>query len=361
MHPNMADVARVAGVSKSTVSRALAGDPRVSPATRRRVEAAARQLGYTPHGVARALARGRTSMVAVAAPSPPRSFSDPFFLDFLGAVGDGLTAAGYNLVLTVSDDGRRSGRGSLRELVVGRMVDAVLVTEVQVADARLDLVLEQGLPCVALGSPDRADVYAVDGDNVVGTVMAVRHLVEMGHRHVACVAGPSHLTAARQRLRGFMQAMQEAGLEVPAYRLAEGDFTLTGGQAATRRLLEAERAACGEVRLTALFASNDLMAMGAVAALRASGLHVPGDVSVVGFDGVSLARMVDPPLTTVAQPVRQLGSVAVEMLLEQLMPAPGASGATPAGPRQVVLPCTLKPGGSTAPMRGRRAATPDTA
>lgn len=349
MNPSMADVARVAGVSKSTVSRALAGDARVSPATRRRVEAAARQLGYTPHRVARALARGRTWMVAVAAPSSPRSFSDPFFLDFLGAVGDGLTAAGYNLVLTSSDDARGSGGGSLRELVVGRMVDAVLVTEVQVSDARLDFLQEQGLPCVALGSPDRADIYAVDGDNVGGAAMAVRHLVELGHRHIACISGPSHLTAAQQRVRGFLEAMREAGLEVPAHRLAEGDFTLSGGQIAARRLLEAERAACGDVRLTALFASNDLMAMGAVAALRECGLQVPADVSVVGFDGIGLARMVDPPITTVVQPIRQLGSVAVEMLLEQVAPASGASHAKPGGPRQVVLPCTLEPGGSTAP------------
>ena len=346
----MEDVARAAGVSKSTVSRALGGDPRVSAPTRRRVEAVARRLGYAPHRVARALARGRTGMVAVAAPSPPRSFSDPFFLEFLGAVGDGLMAAGCDLVLTLTEGGRGAAVGNLRELVRGRMVDAVLVTEPRVGDPRLALLAEEGLPAVVLGAPDRPGLPSVDGDNVGGAMLAVRHLVALGHRHIACIAGPAHLTAARQRLEGFAAAMREAGLAVPAHRVVEADFTAAGAERAARRLLEAERRRWGRVRLTALFACNDLMAAGAMAALRAEGLRVPDDVSVVGFDGTSLARLVDPPLATVAQPIRVLGQAAVALLLEQLQPPP-AGQARDEGPRRVVLPCTLQPGPSAAPPR----------
>lgn len=359
MKPSMADVARAAGVSKSTVSRALAGDRRVKPETRLRIEEAARRLGYSPHRVASALARGRTYMVAVAPPSPPRSFSDPFFLEFLGAVGDRLTAAGYNVVLTVPDGVHASVSGSLRELVVGRMVDGVLLTEKRVNDTRISLLKEQGVPFVVVGRVEAAGVYCVDGDNMGGAELAVRHLLDLGHRHIACVAGPQDLEAARQRLKGFMAAMRAAGAEVLSHRVVEADFTLPGGRAATRRLLEAERAAFGAVSLTAIFACNDLMAMGAIAALRDAGLQVPQDVSVVGFDGIGLARLVEPPLTTVAQPVRELGTLAVELLLEQMGPArashdgpASAPGATsPAGPRSVVLACSLQSGRSTALCR----------
>lgn len=359
--PSMADVARAAGVSKSTVSRALAGDRRVNPKTRLRIEEVARQLGYTPHRVASALARGRTYMVAVATPSPPRSFSDPFFLEFLGAVGDRLTAAGYNLVLTGPEEMHPAGAGSLRDLVVGRMVDGVLLTENRVDDARISLLLDRGVPFVVLGRVEAEGVYCVDGDNVGGAGLAVRHLLELGHRHIACLAGPQELVAARLRLRGFMAAMQAAGAEVPAHRVVESDFTLAGGHAATRRLVEAERAAFGALRLTAIFACNDLMAMGAIGALREAGLQVPDDVSVVGFDGIGLARLVEPPLTTVAQPIRELGAAAVDLLLEQTAPAPSSktgsagSAASPGGPRHAVLACSLQPGRSTAPCRAQDA------
>lgn len=355
----MADVARAAGVSKSTVSRALAGDRRVSHGTRLRVEAVARQLGYAPHRVASALARGRTWMVAVAAPSPPRSFSDPFFLEFVGAVGDRLSREGFSLVLTVPEGVPVPASARLGDLVAGRMVDGVVLTENRVDDPRIALLRAQRVPFVVLGRVEEGDVYSVDGDNSGGAAMAVRHLLELGHRHVACLAGPQELVAARQRLRGFARAMEAAGIAVPPHRVAEADFTRAGGQEAARRLIEAERAAFGGVRLTAIFACNDLMAMGAVAALREAGLRVPDDVSVMGFDGIALDQLVDPPLATVAQPIRALGETAVELLMEQM--APGSGRGRPgdgrpagpsAGPRDVVLPCELRPGPSVAPCRG---------
>lgn len=369
--PSITHVAREAGVSKSTVSRALAGDRRVKAETRLRIEEVARRLGYSRHRIASALARGRTFMVAVATPAPPRSFSDPFFLEFLGALGDRLTSAGYNLVLTLPDRPAASGSrdlpasapGSLEDLVVGSMVDGAVLTEIAADDPRLAMLVQHQVPFVTLGTPEPAAggsagrLFSVDGDNAGGARLAVQHLIELGHREIACVTGPLHLVAARRRLSGFTGAMERAGACVPPHRVVEADFTREGGFAAARRLIEAERAAFAGVRLSAIFACNDLMAIGVIEALRDAGLRVPEDVSVVGFDGINLGRLVDPPLTTAAQPIRQLGTLVAELLLEQIgrrhrpdrdLPAAGPEP----GARSVVVPCVLHPGRSTAPANG---------
>ncbi|WP_324716018.1 LacI family DNA-binding transcriptional regulator [Carboxydochorda subterranea] len=360
---SMADVARAAGVSKSTVSRALAGDSRVKEATRLRIEQAAQELGYIPNRIARALARGRTEMIAVVTPTPPRSFSDPFYLEFLGGLGDRVMEAGYSLVITSPGAGG-SPANSLAELAAGRVVDGAVLTEVQVDDPRLALLRQAPLPFVVLGTPEDASggvvpgVWFVDGDNEGGARQVVEHLLSLGHRRIACITGPLHLVSARRRLAGYLQALQAAGVAPSPEWVVEGDFTREGGLRAGQRLLEARLLDLREPgSLTAIFASNDLMAIGVLEALRGAGLRVPEDVSVAGFDGIYLADLLEPSLTTGAQPIRALGRMVAELLLGRLGAAGGDRAAVPeqigAVGRRVVVPVQLRVKGSTGPPRGR--------
>lgn len=372
----MMDVARAAGVSKSTVSRALAGDARVNAATRLRIEEVACRLGYTPNRIARALARGRTGMLAVATPGIPRSFSDPFYLEFLGGLGDRAVPAGYNLILASSESPEpppleappgttrpptgSEPLGGLRELVAGGAVDGVVLTENTFGDPRIPLLEASGIPFVVLGTPsgppagngdakeEAASAAYVDGDNPGGARLGVQHLIELGHREIACITGPLHLVSASRRLAGYLEAMEGTGAAIPPHRVVRSDFTREGGLNATRELLRREQEVYGgEVRFTAIFASDDVMAIGALEALREEGLRVPDDVSVLGFDGISLARLLEPPLTTVAQPIYRLGQLAAELLLECVDASRSRDVTRPK--RGIVVPVSLQVGGSTGP------------
>lgn len=374
----MGDVAAVASVSKSTVSRALAGDPRVKPETRRRIMKVAEELGYIPSFSATALAHGRTWMIGVAKPSTPRDFSDPFYLEFLGGLGDGAMKAGYNLVIAapssardvdphgagLSSSGRRQSRGlDLRGLVARGAVDAVALTEPAIDDPRLPLLREYGVPFAFLGSCEENGQLAegvsfVDGDNIGGARAVVEHLIALGHRRFACIAGAAGLVSTRHRLEGYKQALAAAGLPVDERWIVDGESTKQGGRRAMERLL-AMGLGRNEEAPKAVFAANDLMAVGALQAVREAGLSVPGDVSIAGFDGIALSEVVEPALTTVQQPIYELGRRLADVLLDLLGDAPGAGDAPGGRPgsrkralghvRREVLPCRLVVRGSTGP------------
>lgn len=376
MRPTMRDVAVAASVSKSTVSRALAGDARVKGETRQHIERVAASLGYIPSRTATALAHGRTWMIGVATPGTPRAFSDPFYLEFLGGLGDRAMKAGYNLVIAAPttiddmdnvDDGNEGKNAASSNhsrglkgmdwegLVAHGAVDAVALTEPAVDDPRLDVLRRYSVPFAFLGTCEEggavaADVSFVDGDNVGGSREAVEHLIALGHRRIACLTGAAGLVATRHRVEGYRLAMRGAGLPVHDAWVLDGESTERGGRRAMETLLASGLSADGP---TAVFACNDLMAVGALRAARASGLSVPRDVSIVGFDGIPLAELVEPALSTVKQPIYDLGSSLADVLLAQLNDRGAASGSD--GGQVVrrvarkVVPCTLVVRGSTAP------------
>jgi DNA-binding LacI/PurR family transcriptional regulator len=306
------DVAARAGVSRATVSRVVNGSPRVSEPARRAVEAAIEAMGYAPNRAARSLAGHRSETVALVVSEPSvRLFADPFFAGTTLGITSALGATRYQLVLvmTQSDADRRRVE---RHLLQGG-ADGALVLSARADDPLPEHLAAAGIPCVVAGPPPRsAAVGYVDADNVGGARRGVEHLLARDRRTVATVAGPADMAAGADRRTGWEKALRGAGMAPDDALVEVADFTRAGGEAATRALLDRRP------EIDGLFVASDLMALGALDALRAAGRRVPDDVAVVGFDDSELARSADPPLTTVRQPIERLGSTMAERLLDQL-------------------------------------------
>ncbi len=309
--PTLDEVARVAGVSRATASRAINGGQRVSPQARSSVDAAVRSLGYVPNPAARSLVTRRTDSVAVVVPEPDdRVFSDPFFAGTLRGVTRVLSESDIQLVLLLARPGASTAR-TLRYLT-NRHVDGALVVSHHRDDGLADHLAELDLPCVFGGRPwtggDR--VAYVDVDNTAGEREATEVLIARGCRRIGTVAGPSDMTAAVDRLIGWRAAMTAAGL--PDDAVEHGDFTELGGQRAAEALM------ARHPDLDGLVVASDLMAVGALKVLAASGRRVPDDVAVVGYDDLGVAERTTPALTTMRQPVEEMAGRATRLLLEQI-------------------------------------------
>ncbi|NGO70979.1 LacI family DNA-binding transcriptional regulator [Streptomyces boncukensis] len=305
--PTLDEVAERAGVSRSAASRVLNNAPHVSPEKRRAVQRAIRELDYVPHTTARALAtRQRGAVALVIAGEAPSIFADPFFARVIVGASAVLEEADLHLMLCLAAGDR--SRRRLAELLRARGVDGVMLMAVRENDPVLRLVKETDVPVVFGGRPPGSEPpWYVDVDNVGGARHATEHLLACGRSRVGTICGPPDTQVGRARHRGYREAMILAGLRpVPAER---GDFTEPGGVAAMAALLQRQPA------LDAVFAANDNMAAGALRALRGAGRAVPGDVAVVGFDDLDIARIADPPLTTVRQPIQALGSEMARMLV----------------------------------------------
>jgi DNA-binding LacI/PurR family transcriptional regulator len=309
--PTLEQVAAVAGVSRATVSRVVNGSPKVLPDTVAAVNAAIAELGYIPNRAARALVTRRTDSVALVVPEPDsRVFSDPFFARMLHGVSTTLAPTPSQLVLLIEpaegDDQR------LLRYLRGGHVDGAIVISHHGRDNVLHELVQLPLPIVFSARPLGVDVpvATVDVDNVAGARTAVEYLLSTGRRRLGTVTGPRDMTAAVDRLTGFSQALEEAGL--PADAVADGDFTAEGGERAARELLERHP------DLDGIFVASALMATEVLRVLSQSGRRVPDDVAVVGYDDSVLATMTVPRLTTVRQPVEQLGRRLAEIVLAKI-------------------------------------------
>lgn len=336
MRPTLQDMADILNLSKSTVSRALSGDPRVAKATRARVESLALQIGYTPNPIAQGLATRRTNTIGLAVPCAPRSLSDPFYLEFLGYAGNAAMKCGYSLLLSAAEEDGAGAHNAHVELASSARVDGMILTEPKIKDERVEALKKARLPFVFLGMTQDQDASWVSCENKLGSAEAVGWLVKLGHVRVACLAGPADQTASEARYQGYCKALLEAGIPLDLNLVASGDFTQAGGYAAMAEILERGNA------VSAVFASNDVMALGAMCALRERGLSIPEDVSIVGFDGIAFGQYSAPPLATVRQPIDELGSAAVGILIELMR---GENK----GPIHRVLPARFQPAGSVAP------------
>lgn len=331
--PTLEQVAARAGVGRGTASRVINGSSQVSPRTREAVLQAVADLGYVPNQAARALVTRRTGMVAVViAESEERIFGEPFFAGVVRGISAELADAGRQMVLSLVQSDEQAQR--LHGFLSPAHVDGVLALSIH-DDGELPVDLSaRGIPTVLGGRSARwPDASYVDVDNRAGARLAVEHLLGLGRRAVATITGPPGMTAGRDRLDGYTDALAGAGHESDPALVAEGDFSERSGHEAMRALLGRRP------DLDAVFAASDLMAVGALRALREAGRSVPGDVAVVGFDGTPLAATTEPPLTTVVQPLEQLGREMARMLLRHVEAAPET-------PEQLVLPVGLAPGGT---------------
>ncbi|CAL9326049.1 LacI family DNA-binding transcriptional regulator [Streptomyces sp. SudanB52_2052] len=310
--PTLEEVAARAGVGRGTVSRVINNAAGVKESTREAVQRAIEELGYVPNLAARSLAGRRTDAVALVLTEPDwRVFSEPFFSEIVRSLGDALTDTGMQLMLTLvrSDTERKR----FLEYARGGRVDGVLLLSVRAGDRLPDMLAEARLPTVMLGrrSGDEYVSY-VDADNVGGARSAVSHLLARGRRAIATITGPLDMHVSQCRLRGYQDVLTLAGLRYEESLVAESDFTEDSGRRAMTELLERHP------DIDAVLAASDTTAAGALQALRAVGRRVPGDVAVIGFDDFPLAQRTDPPLTTVRQPLEEMGRAMIRLLLEDM-------------------------------------------
>lgn len=310
--PTLEQVAHRAGVGRGTVSRVINGSPRVSERTRSAVLRAVTELGYVPNRAARALAAGSTDAIALVVPEPEtRLFAEPYFSGVLRGVSAELADTDMQLLLTLVRDQRERDR--FAQFVSAHRVDGVLLVSVHHDDPLPDLLESIEMPAVLNGRRSRGEsVPYVDSDNSGGAALAVAHLAGQGRRAIATITGPLDMYVAQCRLEGYRDALNAAGHAHSDALVAHGDFTERGGHRAMRELLE--RAP----EVDAVFCASDLMAVGARIALREAGRTVPGDVALIGFDDSSIARQMDPPLTTVRQPIEEMGRTMARVLLDEI-------------------------------------------
>ncbi|GAB3797327.1 LacI family DNA-binding transcriptional regulator [Micromonospora zhanjiangensis] len=316
--PTLEAVARLAGVSRATVSRVVNGSPTVAEPIARAVRQAVAELGYVPNLAARSLVTQRTGSFALIMPeAATRVFSDDqVFPGIIRGVSQELEDADKQLVLMLA--GSAAGHERVERYATGRHVDGVLFASLHGDDPLPGRLARLGIPVVSGGRPPGgAQVPYVDVDHVGGVDRAIRHLIASGRRRIATVAGPQDMIAGIERLAGYLAALREADLRSI---VAVGDFTRESGAVAMRELLT------DDPKLDAVFVASDLMAHGALHALRVAGRRVPEDVAVIGFDDIELATYTDPPLTTVRQPILQIGRRMTRQLLrlaagEQIEPA----------------------------------------
>jgi DNA-binding LacI/PurR family transcriptional regulator len=328
--PTLDEVAALAGVGRGTVSRVINGSPQVSPEARAAVHKAIDELGYVPNRAARALVTRRTDSVAlVVSESEERVFGEPFFAGIVRGVSSHLADTQMQLWLAMAQS--TAERQLVERHLSDQHVDGVLLLSLHDDDPLPGLLAGRGLPTVLGGRPahmlENANgdgVAFVDNDNEGGARIAVQYLLDLGRRCVAAIAGPQDMGVGKARLRGYREALRLASQPNGGYLdgerlIAYGDFSEASGAEAMHRLLHLNPG------LDAVFAASDLMAAGAIRALREQGRQIPEDVAVVGFEDSTVARQTLPPLTTVHQSVEGMGREMARLLLARIAGGPAHS------------------------------------
>ena len=310
------DIAKRTGKSITTVSRALHGYNDVSPETRKMIVQVADEMGYTPNLLAQRLQKQRTDTIGFILPTFGPRFSDPFFSEFLSGIGSTATQYGYDILVSTQSTGEEELE-VYRKKVTGRQVDGFVLVRTRCQDSRIAYLRKVGTPFVAFGRTEGLlDYPYVDEDGVAGMEMMVKHLVTLGHKRIAYISPPLEFTFARFRLQGLQQGLTEAGLSLPDAYLVYGDLTQRSGVARALELLALPDPP------TAIIAGNDLMAFGVISAAQQQGLQVGRDIAIAGFDDIPMAETSHPPLTTVHQPIYEIGRMLTKMLIKIIQGAP---------------------------------------
>ena len=319
---NIREVARAADVSPATVSRVLNDSPSVKDENRRRVLDAVAELGYRPNRLARNLRRQQAEMIGVVV----SDIENPHFSEAVRVVEDAAFGAGYRVLLCNTDETPEKQRAYLQMLADER-VQGVIVSPTDTAGTGIEALLSLGIPVVAFDRMiDDPRIDSVVCDNVEGLRRVAEHLIWLGHERIAYVGGRPDVETGAERLEGYLQAMRSSA-RVPV--TVDGGFRTAPAETAVKELLGHRNPP------TALVVANNLMTLGALNAIRAAGLRVPGDIALVAVDDPVWAQLIDPPLTTLAQPVRELAETAMRLLVERIE-------GNRAEPSRVVLPLTLR-------------------
>lgn len=306
------DVARIAGVSIATVSRCINEPDRVRLNTRAKVQSAIEQTGYSPNTLAQSFRRGKTHVIMVVLPS----VGDPFFTGVMKGIREVASNNGYTLLINETQFNTITA-DEIGSIVVSRQADGIILLAAmspfgtRVLSAKSQRALPMVIGCETV-SPELSSYPGIHIDNISAAQEATNYLLELGHDKIAFIYGEHKTLLTMDRERGYREAMREAGKIIDGGWVVEGGLTLDGAIEATGKLLAHANPP------TAIFCANDEMAMGCLHAVKKAGLDVPGDISVIGFDDNRYARVMDPPLTTVAQPAKTIGQRVMERLLEEI-------------------------------------------
>ncbi|MEW5717082.1 MAG: LacI family DNA-binding transcriptional regulator [Chloroflexota bacterium] len=310
MRVSIKDIARAAGVSHSTVSRALSNSPLITAETKTRIRRIANEMGYTPDARARSLVMGETRTVGVVV----TTIADPFMAPVVQGIESTAYENGYSVILAGANSDPTREIAAV-EMLQSKRVDGVIVTASRVGALYQDHLGRIGVPVVLLNNHSEQSgryLYTVTVDNQHGARLATQHLIELGHRRIAYIAGPADHSSNAGRMEGYRQALTEAGISFVPDLVAPGDGKMDAGMQALPALMNPA------ARPTGLFCYNDMTAIGVLRAARQLGVDIPRDLSIVGFDDIAFASFVTPPLTTIAQPQFEMGQQAMRMLLTRI-------------------------------------------
>ncbi len=309
MSVTLKDIAERVGKSVTTVSRALHGYDDVSPETKALVHQVAEEMGYTPNIIAQRLQKQRTDTIGFILPTFGPRFSDPFFSEFLAGIGNKSAKLGYDLLVSTHPPGEEELR-TYRRKVQSYLVDGFVIVRTRRHDARIEYLSQVDFPFVVFGRTESERVFPyVDEDSEYGMRLLAHHLADLGHQRIAFIAAPEELMFAHYRRRGFKEGLAEKGLQLDETMIVVGDLTQRDGFRQATLLLDQPNPP------TAIAACNDLMALGAISAAQKRGLTVGKDIAITGFDNIPLAEHSHPPLTTIHQPIYQIGDMVCEKLI----------------------------------------------
>lgn len=339
MAVTLKDIADEIGVSVTTVSRGLAGYSDVAEETRQRIQQVASELGYYPNLAARRLQKQRTDMLGFIMPTFGPRFSDPFFSEFIAGIGTEAAEHEYDLLVSTHAPNSEDELMAYRRAVRGGWVDGLIVVRTREDDARINLLCEHRFPFVAFGRTScDIDYPFVDEDGAAGMRSLVQHFIDLGHRRIAFIAPPRGLMFGRYRRIGYTETMARNGLDIDPGWVVNGDMTQQGAVEAVEQLLQLKP------RPTAIICSNDLMAIGAMNSIQQTGLRVGDDIAVGGFDDIPLSAYVSPPLTTLHQPIYEIGRRTCAMLIDIL------KGRTASEPHVLLTPSLVVRASSGQPL-----------
>ena len=306
------DIARVAGVSTATASLALAGDSRVNIKTKQLVEDVAQRLKYVPNEIGRSLRAKKAETIALIFPNTPHNaFTHPYFVSLLEGISEVLVQHNFHLLVSTSRS-EIDESAAYDKILRNRRADGIILWPASIKDRNIVKIIESDFPVVYLGKWHHDEIITVERDEFGGAYMATEHLLKLGHKRIVHITGPLEYQVSIDRLDGYKQALQDHKVLYDPSLVIEKDYTMDSGRSAIVKLHE------DKVSYDAVFAGNDMMAIGAIKQLQKYGISVPGDIAVVGCDNIDMAAIVDPALTTIYQPMQQIGVIAAEKLIALL-------------------------------------------
>ena len=308
MRTTMKDVAKAAGVHSSTVSRVINDNPNISQDTAKKVLSAIKKLDYTPNALARSLKTKKIQTLGMLIPD----IANPFFSGLARGVEDTANQHGFNVILCNTDDQLEKERTYLR-LLEERRVEGLILATARIRDKSVMELEKRQFPYILLSRNIKGlQENSISIDDITGGYLATQYLISLGHRNIGHITGPYNTTAALDRIKGYKKALLNYRIPFNKQYVGEGDFRIKGGYQVMKQFLQLTNSP------TAIFTANDLLAVGAIEAIRENGYDVPADFSIVGFDDIRLASYLSPPLTTIRQPMVEMGSLAITKLLERI-------------------------------------------